>query len=181
MDELPATSAEGGGASPVLAGDDTEVLDLDAFLPYRLSLLADLVGRGISATYERDFGLTTAQWRVLAAVARHPGATAQRIVAMTPMDKVQVSRAVARLCEQGLLARGACPRDGRSSLLSLTHRGLALYRAIAPRAAAYDRALQGALTPDEQRSLLELTARLIEAARSLERSAPRRAGERRRS
>jgi DNA-binding MarR family transcriptional regulator len=148
------------------AGDDA--LELESFLPYRLSLLADLVGRGISEAYRERHGLTTAQWRVLAAVAEYPGITAQRVVAMTPMDKVMVSRAVAALSEKRLLSRAASREDGRMSLLELTREGRRIYRAVAPRAAAYAEALQSGLSDAERREFHRLAGRLIKAARDLE-------------
>ncbi|MEM9300888.1 MAG: MarR family winged helix-turn-helix transcriptional regulator [Pseudomonadota bacterium] len=143
-------------------------LDLERFLPYRLSLLAHLVGKGISEAYRTKHGLSTAQWRVLAAVAEHPGITAQRVVAMTPMDKVMVSRAVAALSDQGLVERRASTADGRKSLLGLTGSGRRIYRAIAPRARAYAEALQEELSEAERAQLEVLTGRLIDAARRLE-------------
>ena len=55
----------------------------------------------IAAAYERDFGLSIPQWRVMAVLARNPGLSAAEVAARTAMDKVAVSRAV-----QGLLAAG---------------------------------------------------------------------------
>ena len=105
-------------------------LELSSFMPYRLNQLAHLVSRGIANIYEDRHGLTAAQWRVMAAVAETPGITAQKVVEMTPMDKVTVSRAVAALCEMELLQRTASKTDGRVALLSLTTDGINIYQQI---------------------------------------------------
>jgi DNA-binding MarR family transcriptional regulator len=144
--------------------DEQRVLQLDSFLPYRINLLAHLVSQGIGSTYKDRFGLSAAQWRVLAAVAQYPRITAQRVVELTPMDKVKVSRAVAALSEMGLLSRHASPRDGRVALLELTDQGWNIYSEIEPQARQYAEQLARALTPEQQRQYLELTAKLIESA-----------------
>jgi DNA-binding MarR family transcriptional regulator len=147
--------------------DSKTMPDLQAFMPYRLNQLAHLVSRGIAGLYEDQHGLTPAQWRVMAAIAEQPGITAQQVVTMTPMDKVKVSRAVSVLSELGLLERHASNNDGRVALLSLTRKGLKIYRQIAPRAQDYSERLQNRLSEQERQVYLQLTARLIESAREL--------------
>ena len=51
-------------------------LDLEHFLPYRLSVLSNRVSETISATYRDRYGLAVTEWRVIAILGRHPGATA---------------------------------------------------------------------------------------------------------
>ena len=50
-------------------------LELDRFLPYRLSVLSNIVSTAISGAYEKRFGLTIPEWRVMAstAITRHSG------------------------------------------------------------------------------------------------------------
>jgi DNA-binding MarR family transcriptional regulator len=147
--------------------DGASILELSAFLPYRLNMLAHLVSQGIAAIYEDRFGLTAAQWRVMAAVAEYPGITAQKVVELTPMDKVTVSRAVAVLTEKELMERRGSQTDGRVALLSLTREGQGIYRQIAPEAVAYSNRLQQCLTESEREAYLELTKNLISAARTM--------------
>lgn len=142
-------------------------LELGTFMPYRLNQLAHLVSRGIATIYEERHGLTAAQWRVMAAVAERPGLTAQKVVAITPMDKVTVSRAVAALCEMDLLQRNASKTDGRVALLSLTTDGANIYQQIFPKALKYADQLQQGLSQDERELYLTLTSRLINAANAI--------------
>jgi len=152
---------------PIGSNTNGERLNLASFMPYRLNLLAHLVSRGIAGIYEDRYGLTAAQWRVMAAVAEQPGLTAQQVVAITPMDKVTVSRAVAALCESKLLQRQASSTDGRIALLSLTENGEEIYHQIAPQAQDFANSLQQQLDLREREQFLALIDRLIEAAMEL--------------
>ena len=48
-------------------------LDLEHFLPYRLSVLSNRVSQAIARTYEQRFGLSVTEWRVIAIIGRYPG------------------------------------------------------------------------------------------------------------
>jgi DNA-binding MarR family transcriptional regulator len=133
---------------------------LDDFLPYRLAVLSDRSATAISRIYEDRHGLSTPQWRVMAAVADKPGRTAQDVVRMTPMEKAMVSRAVSALIGRGLMRREADHRDGRSSRLFLTAEGDAVYSDIAPGALQVEAQMLRRLSEAERRTLLKLLANM---------------------
>src|SRR5512147_431602 len=97
-----------------------ELLVLEAFLPYRLSVLSNRVSRAIARRYAKAFDLTIPEWRVIAVLGRRPGLTAKEICEATEMDKVAVSRAVAKLTGAKRVAAYVDEEDGRRQLLSLT-------------------------------------------------------------
>jgi DNA-binding MarR family transcriptional regulator len=138
-------------------------IDLDRFLPYRLSVLTNLVSSAIADAYQRRFGLGIPEWRVLAVLARYPGLSAAEVAGRTRMDAVAVSRAVARLLAAGRLRRAVSRDDRRRSVLSVSAAGAAVYREVAPIALGYERELLAALGPDErialERALDVLTTR----------------------
>ena len=144
-----------------------ELLVLEDFLPYRLSVLSNRVSRAIARRYAKAFALTIPEWRVIAVVGRRPGLTAKEIAEATEMDKVAVSRAVARLMTARRLAAAADRDDARRQLLSLTRDGEALHARIAPIALAAEEKLLAALSVRERAELNALVDRLLEAARSL--------------
>ena len=74
---------------------------LQDFLPYRLAVLAKLVGAAFSQAYGERFGISNPQWRVLFALGRKPNCSASHVVQHAALDKVQVSRAVAGLIQMG--------------------------------------------------------------------------------
>jgi DNA-binding MarR family transcriptional regulator len=143
-------------------------LELERFLPYRLSVLSNIVSARIARAYEAQFGLTIAEWRIIAVLARYPGLSASEAAERTAMDKVMVSRAVAGLLKGGRIARRAATHDRRFSTLSLTAKGRAIFAKVAPVARAIEGKLLSVLAPDEFESLDGLLAKLTQAAASLE-------------
>jgi DNA-binding MarR family transcriptional regulator len=148
-----------------------EVLTLDDYMPYRLSVASNAVSRLIARAYEDRFGLSIPQWRLLAVLAEAP-MTQQAIVARTAMDKVTVSRAAQGLVGRHLIGRAAHEADGRSHILTLTDQGHALHAEIAPLALAYEAALLSGLTPVEVETLKRLLMRLETAAGRLSGETP---------
>jgi DNA-binding MarR family transcriptional regulator len=139
-------------------------LQLERFLPYRLSVLTSLVSSKLAEVYARQFNLTVPEWRVIAIVGRFPNATAGEVVERGALDKVAVSRAVASLVAAGRLMRVIDPTDRRRVRLAMTAAGYEVYRKIVPLALDYERRLLAELAPDERdmldRLLDKLTARV---------------------
>jgi len=130
-----------------------DTIDLDRFLPYRLSVLTNVVSSTIAEAYQRRFGLSIPEWRVLAVLARHPGVSAAEVARLTRMDAVAVSRAVARLIAAGRLRRTIARDDRRRSVLAMTATGTAVYREVAPLALGYERELLATLGAAERAAL----------------------------
>ncbi|KCZ52756.1 MarR family winged helix-turn-helix transcriptional regulator [Hyphomonas pacifica] len=139
-------------------------LRLREFLPYRLSVLSNTVSRGIANLYDREFGLTIWQWRVMAVTGDTPGISATDIGQRTAMDKVAVSRAVAGLIELGYMERKTSESDGRRSQLFLTPAGQDIYEMIVPIALEAERKLMAPLTSEEQAELSRLMQKLAGSA-----------------
>ena len=70
-------------------------LDLDRFLPYRLSVLSNRISTSVAQMYSEHFQLTITEWRVMAILGRYPDLSANEVAQRSAMDKVAVSRAVA--------------------------------------------------------------------------------------
>jgi DNA-binding MarR family transcriptional regulator len=137
-------------------------LRLDDFLPYRLSVTSNLVSDRIAQSYRALFGLTIPEWRMIAVLAEHAGATQQEIGTRTRMDKVTISRAAIALATRTLVERVPNPADGRSHCLSLTASGSELHARIAPKALAMEREIFGSFAPDRLRAF-EAMLRDVEA------------------
>lgn len=144
-----------------------DLLVLEEFLPYRLSILSNRVSRAIARRYAKTFDLTIPEWRVIAVLGRRPGLTAKEIAEATEMDKVAVSRAVARLIVAGRVTAKPDPNDARRQLLSLTRDGESVHARIAPIALASEERLLAALSQRERAQLDALLGRLLDAASRL--------------
>lgn len=144
-----------------------DLLVLEDFLPYRLSILSNRVSRAIAARYAKVFDLTVPEWRIIAVLGRRPGLTAKEVAEATEMDKVAVSRAVARLVEAKRVAARADRDDARRQILSLTAQGESVHARIAPIALASEQRLLSALDAREREQLDVLLDRLLDAAKTL--------------
>ena len=121
-----------------LSGADETVMELNDFLPYRLAVLAEEVSRSFSQIYASEFGISVAEWRVVALMGQRNGVTAKFIVEHSTMHKTKVSRAVAALEKRGYLYRAANPDDLRESFLHLTAEGQHMYARLVPKAQAFN-------------------------------------------
>lgn len=142
-------------------------LELPRFLPYRLSVLSNLVSGAIAAGYSQRFGLGIPEWRVMAVLAIEPGLSAAEVASRTAMDKVAVSRAVATLLRTGRLERVRSPSDRRRSELRLSAAGRSVYADIVPVALDYEARLVGALDDADRIALDRIWSRLFAQAQAL--------------
>lgn len=147
-----------------IAAPPAATLALAGFLPYRFSIVAERISHAFAASYEREFGLTIPEWRVMAILGERSPRTTQEVIEATAMDRVKVSRAVIRLADKALLARTPHPGDQRAQMLRLTRRGLAVYRRIVPLAHRLQAELAAALDPEERRVLDRILPKLHAAA-----------------
>lgn len=139
-------------------------LDLEHFLPYRLSVLSNTISQTIAAEYEARFGLSVTQWRAMAILGRHDDLAARDVAARSAMDKVAVSRAVSGLVERGFVRRTTAREDKRESRLCLTAAGRRVHDDIVPLALAHEHQLLQRLTPEERHWLMRILDALQPAA-----------------
>ena len=142
-----------------------EVLELERFLPYRLSVVSNHISQTIADAYAERFGISITEWRVLAVLGRYPELSANGVAERTAMDKVAVSRAVARLLKTGMIDRKIHDSDRRRSVLRLSAAGYRVYDQVAPMALDYERRLLAGFSDAERATLAELLERLDEASR----------------
>ncbi|MGP1396964.1 MAG: MarR family winged helix-turn-helix transcriptional regulator [Inquilinaceae bacterium] len=161
---MPDTPVPNTVAPPVGAPS----LVLEDFLPYRLSVLANTVSRALARLYRDEHGLSVAQWRLLAILARFGAMSSNEVAARAAMDKVQISRAVAGAVARGLITRGVDRGDRRRAVLRLTEAGRRLHDRIVPRAKACEARLLDALGPREAAILSVLLDRLQTRASDLD-------------
>jgi len=135
-------------------------LNLDTFLPYRLSVLSNRVSDAIARQYSERFALSIPEWRVIAVLGQSPNLSAREVASRTAMDKVQVSRAVTNLVSAKRVARTEDGQDARISRLSLTAKGRAIYDEIAPLALHLERVLLSSLSSQERNTLQTLMHKL---------------------
>lgn len=98
--------------------------------------------------------------RVLAYVARHPGATQSDLATHSGRDKAQVARLIRALRERGLLEATADERDRRSARLALSVAGQDMFAALRGRSGELGEAALAGLSGQERDSLRDLLERV---------------------
>jgi DNA-binding MarR family transcriptional regulator len=147
----------------------TTGLNLDTYLPYRLSVASNKVSSLIAKAYEVRFGLTIPQWRVLVILAEGLVLSQKHLIERTAMDKVTISRAVTALVTRGLVVRTTQAHDRRIDLLSLAEAGRQIVSEVTPIALEFERALVAAFEPAHIQLLDSLLRELEQKADALSR------------
>lgn len=148
--------------APEGAGDDRAGprLDLDRYVPGLLTFVANKLSRSANAVYQRDFGVSVTEWRILSQLAIEPGITAARICQVIGFDKGPVSRTLADMEGAGLVRTAEDPADARRRLVALTPGGRALHDRIIPVALERERQLLSCLDEAGRVRLIELLNQL---------------------
>ena len=171
----PPAERDGAARPEAGAGDRPEAaLELDRFMPYRLSVLSSRISAVLARQYEVRFGVTIPQWRVMAVLGQQRLLSAGEVAERTRMDKAKVSRTIATMERKGLLQRTIDAKDLRMVRLQLTPAGEGVYREIAVVALDWERDLLAVLRPS---ALAGLESAIVSLQESLDRLAPDRAGE----
>src|SRR4030081_3781898 len=88
-----------------------------------VALKLTVVARQLRVTFDQSAersGLTRAQWTLIAAVARNPGATQRLIAEALEVREITAGRLIDRLCDEGYLRRDENPSDRRAYCVYLT-------------------------------------------------------------
>jgi DNA-binding MarR family transcriptional regulator len=92
----------------------------------------------------REFGMTRAQWAVMARLQREPGITQSRLAALTDVEPITIGRLVDRLEASGLIERQPDPDDRRIWRLRLTPKAAPILKHVtAFRRELHDEMAQG--------------------------------------
>ncbi len=124
----------------------------------------DLVVSEAGRVMQSEFGLSGAEYPVLAELSRVPGGRL-RILELTKVlgwEKSRVSHQLKRMVQRGLLARDECAEDGRGAYVMVTPAGRAAIEAAAPRHVEdVRRLLLDHLTPGQVAMLAEISETII--------------------
>ena len=92
--------------------------DLETFLPYQINELSRAVSAGFSYHYRERYGITVAEWRVVAHLSQEDAVSVREITRRVGMDKPKVSRAATRLEAGGYVKKVVNETDqiGRADL-----------------------------------------------------------------
>ena len=133
-------------------------------LPYRLLLLARMIDRESQKLLDEKFGLSLAEWRLLAIATSIGPCTASEIGTAGEIDRAEISRALRKLEPAGLLTRNPDPNHGKRLIITATPAGLELAERVkTDRRRFFDRILSR--IPEDERK--QIDRQLLAMAESL--------------
>jgi MarR family transcriptional regulator for hemolysin len=141
----------------------TQPNNLRRAIGLKLTVIARHLWHRLDQTIERS-GVTRAKWSLIAAVARHPGATQRTIAAALEVTEVTAGRLIDRLCADGYLERRENPNDRRGYCIHLTPTAEPVLERMGKIAKAHEHDAFAGLTDDD---LEKLDALLDTIARNL--------------
>ncbi|WP_135079665.1 MarR family transcriptional regulator [Terasakiella sp. SH-1] len=154
----------------LLRDEEDEVqrdLILEQYLPYRMAVIAHLMSQGFSKRYSKEYDMTIGEWRVMANLGHYEPQSGHEIGAHSHLDKVQVSRAVARLEKKGWIQREGDTVDRRRNLLKLTPVGKEVFARLGKLALDFEDDVSASLSTEEYAALDRILRKLSKRAESL--------------
>lgn len=144
------------------------ILNLERFLPYRISILSNRLSAIIAQTYKNKFALSTTEWRIMAVLGEYAGSSAEEVSIKTQVEKSIVSRSLSKLLNRRLVSRSVDVNDRRRQNLTLTQTGEDIYSQIVPVSYAYEDRLLECFNREERAIFDSLVDRLYEQARNID-------------
>ncbi|MGH1371231.1 MAG: MarR family winged helix-turn-helix transcriptional regulator [Cellvibrionaceae bacterium] len=139
-------------------------LNLESFLPYRLSVTSNKISGIIADTYKDKFAISITEWRIMAVLGSNPGSSADEVSAKTQIEKSILSRAISKLLQRNLIEREFDEEDRRRSILTLSNTGISVYNEVVPISYDYEKRFLACFSDDEQRQFRQLLDRLYQHA-----------------
>jgi DNA-binding MarR family transcriptional regulator len=139
----------------------SDPIDLQDYFPFFLGTVANRWTTTSSRIYFETFGVGVGEWRVLASIRALGQASSQQIVGLISMDAAAVSRSVAKLEQDGFIAKVQGRFIGRTKPYELTGEGRDLYDALREVALAREDRLLGALSAQERQTLIQLMRKVM--------------------
>jgi MarR family transcriptional regulator, transcriptional regulator for hemolysin len=133
--------------------------DDEHYIGYTITDVARMM-RTVFERRVRAFGLTRAQWLVIARVHRRPGLSQSEVADLLEIEKAPAGRLIDRMQAKGWLERRDDSADRRINRLHLTGEGERLHAAIWPIAEATVEDALSDLPAKEQRQLTGLMTRV---------------------
>lgn len=143
------------------------ILQLERFLPYRISILSNRISGIIAETYKDKFALSVTEWRIMAVLGEYPGSSAEEVSIKIQIEKSIVSRSLRKLLKRHLVTRETDARDRRRQNLELTQTGLDVYSQIVPVSYDYEQHLLQCFSSEEQKLFDSMVDRLYRHAETI--------------
>ncbi len=139
-------------------------MQLDSFFPYRLAVASEAFSRKLTEVYQREFGLSREEWRLLFLLANAKCLTSLELTQRTTLDKVQVSRAAQKLDDKGLITRAISEEDRRIRVYHCTPEGHRQFETLLPQVEARAQGMLNSMSAEDRAALDRGVTALLKAA-----------------
>lgn len=136
------------------------VFQLENWLPYEFSYIANRVSATLAKVYTERFRLSVTGWRIIGVLANFAPLSAKELAERTAMNQVNITRAITALTRLRMVRRRVDREDRRRVVLSLSDKGVAAYREVIPVAMGIEAELLEGLSV-EQRDILKRLVRSL--------------------
>ena len=136
-------------------------------VPFQLLLLAKVIDRESARQLQSEHNLSLAEWRVLAFVGTTGAASASEIGTAGEIDRAEISRAVSKLIEAGLVRRDPSEQNRKRLMISVTDAGAVKFAEIRDVRRIFFQDMMASLSREDRARLsrdLESMARNIKIA-----------------
>lgn len=107
---------------------DTSDTSFEDSLTFLISTLGSRIALIAEQSLRKNLDLAYMEWRIIQIVGTEPDTQPKRIIAITGVNKANVSRAINSLESRGLVKRSSLDGHARYSKLNLTKEGMRIYR-----------------------------------------------------
>ncbi|RIV87978.1 MarR family winged helix-turn-helix transcriptional regulator [Aurantiacibacter zhengii] len=136
-------------------------------LPHAFSVIANRVSHMLQGMYGELFGITVADWRIIAILGSNHPLSAKALAELTAMDQVSVSRAIDHLTNQKLVLRDIDHTDRRRVALRLSRRGQEIFDKVMPLLHACENRLIDELSEADAVTLRRIMGLLVDRSARL--------------
>ena len=164
-------AASSAGSPPKIAKPDPHPrlyqFSPEHSLPHAFSVIANRVSHMLQGMYGELYGISVADWRIIAILGSHYPLSAKALAELTAMDQVSVSRAIDHLTTQKLILRKIDQNDRRRVALRLSKRGQEIFDKVMPLLFACESKLIGDLSEEDATALKRIMSLLVERSAKL--------------
>lgn len=132
---------------------------LDDYLPYLMNRVIAQANAKLAAKLA-DLGLTFQNWRVLLVLSQRGALPVMELARQTVVPQSTLSRVLARMERDGLVARSGGNGDGRVVEVRLSDAGMAAFEKAFPLSVEEEERLLAGFTAAERRAILGVLKRM---------------------
>ncbi len=135
----------------------TPLLD---FLPYLFRRLTTEVNAAIVKDL-KPYGINLPRWRIIVVLHFSGGANIGELANLTGLTQPGTSQVIDKLVSEGIVLRQPRTEDNRIMWISLTKKGMALFRDIFPLLVAHEDRLTSGFSAREKQDMIRLCQRML--------------------